>query len=287
MSARKKYSRATRLLQKMQDLMVGRPRNAIYLGQNRILVTTAHGNSMLLDTRDVSLTPSILSTGRWERETTAAIVKMIQPGMNVVEIGANVGYFSLIFADLIGPNGTITGFEANPDICEIANRNLQINGHYYHKSNRIHEFALTDHVGEAEFSVFENHLGNSSLLDVEEIAKEVKDKTRRIKVKTTTLDAFFPIGQRIDVLKIDAEGAEPKILAGGQRVLAENKNIRLLIEFSPEFLKTGYTRPSKFLAELTEFGFKAFEITRSGNTREFTTEMADTLLVSKDLIFMR
>jgi FkbM family methyltransferase len=287
MSVRKKYSRATHLFQKMQSLMLGRPRNAVYLGQNRILVKTVHGNSMFLDARDVSLTPSILSTGRWERETTAAIINMVQPGMNIVEIGVNVGYFSLIFADLIGPNGTIIGFEANPEICEIANRNLQINGHYYHKSNRIHEFAVTDHVGEAEFSVFEDHRASSSLLDVEAVAKEVQDKIKRIKVKTTTLDAFFPRGQRIDLLKIDAEGAEPQILAGGQRILTENKDIRLLIEFSPEFLKTRYARPSDFLAELAEYGFRAFEITRDGNTRAFTTEMADAELRSKDLILMR
>jgi FkbM family methyltransferase len=287
MVSRKKHLLSAYRKQKIRTFFVGAQKPSVYLGHDRVLTQTVYGHSMFLHARDVSLTPSLLMTGRWEREGTNAIIQFLKPDMHVVEVGANVGYFSVIMADLVGAQGSVTSFEANPVLCEIANRNLQINGQYYGTSHRVHAYAVTDFLGKAELSTPKAHLGSASLYNIKPYSEDIKDENDTLIVTTTTLDDFIPKGQRVDFLKIDAEGSEPNILLGARRVLSENPAIRLMIEYSPAFLKDRYNPISDFLAELSELGFKPFEITRRGQLKKFTLEMADALQDSKDLILMR
>lgn len=260
---------------------------AVYLGNDLALTETIFKHALYVDTRDISLTPHLIRRGRWEMDTTAAIAQAVKPGMQVIEIGTNVGYYSVILADIAGKSGRYTGFEANPRMCEIARMNLQVNGHYYHTQNDVKELAVTDTVGTARFSVFEKHMGSSSLFDLTETADNVKDKINFIDVKTTTLDDSIEPGTKIDFMKIDAEGAEPEIFKGAARVLTESKNVKVILEFDPKGLRTRFDSPALFIDQLNDLGFSASVIGKRGRLTPFSRQDADVSTQHADLLLSR
>ena len=82
-----------------------RRNSSIYLGNNIALTKTIYGQKMYVDTRDQSLTPHILLDGDWEGNITKVFLANVKSGMHVVDIGANVGYYSLLAGRKIGKNG--------------------------------------------------------------------------------------------------------------------------------------------------------------------------------------
>ncbi len=98
------------------------------MGDSRALTRTIYGHKMYVKTTDLSLAPHILLDGFWENWITKVFIREVQPGMVVCDIGANIGYYSLLAAASVGERGHLHCFEANPDVCEILFQNLDING---------------------------------------------------------------------------------------------------------------------------------------------------------------
>jgi hypothetical protein len=71
---------------------------------------------LFVDTRDLSLTPEIILNGCWEPGVTRGLSSLVKQGMTVVEVGANVGYFTTLLGWLVGPQGSVFAFEANSAI---------------------------------------------------------------------------------------------------------------------------------------------------------------------------
>ncbi len=222
-----------------------------YLGENRTLATTIYGKKIYLSTRDLSLTPHILVDGYWEKWISDQLFHLVKPGMKVVEIGANVGYYTLLLADLVGDKGHVTAFEANPQLANTLFHTLHLNG--YHDRSTVCNLAVFDKKARLKFHVFDRFQGSSSLFAQVETAKDVRDKLRSITVQANTLDAAFD--GEADYLKIDAEGAEPFILRGAERVL-QNKNILVQLEFAPAMLNSYPGGASAMLDILQMHGFK-------------------------------
>ena len=99
-----------------------------YLGDHTLLMQTIFGHAMYLDSRDISLTPHLLRQGCWEPDVTRFFLRIVKPGMRVVEVGANVGYYTLLACSLVGPTGRVTAFEANPAAVTLTRRSLLVNG---------------------------------------------------------------------------------------------------------------------------------------------------------------
>jgi energy-coupling factor transporter ATP-binding protein EcfA2 len=86
-------------------------RKVVYLGDHRALVRTAWGHKMFVDTRDLGLAPHLLLDGSWELWVTAAFLTNLREGMTVVDVGANIGYYSLLAASNVGSGGRLVSFE--------------------------------------------------------------------------------------------------------------------------------------------------------------------------------
>lgn len=258
-------------------------RMAIYVGNNRALTRTIYGHKMFVDTRDLSLAPHILLDGYWEKWITNVFLEQVRPGMNVVDIGANVGFYSILAAHNIGQYGHLTCFEANPELADIVLNNLHING-LADRSVVVNKAAYSESTT-LEFKIYHKFLGSSSLWADENYAESLGDHLTILKVDAVTLDDYFAEGQRIDFLKIDAEGAEPHILKGAQRILRENKNLRIMMEFSPGMLRAAYGSVEQFCGEIHELGFKIFRINPDSKLQELSlseavaTSHCDVLLV--------
>ena len=187
--------------------------------------------------------------GVLEPGLTRRFKETVLPGMMVVDVGANVGMYTLIAARLVGPSGRVISFEPTPRTFAILRDNIQINGLLETGRVELHRVAITDRVGTARLGVHAANSGHNSLFP------EGPD-LQLIDVATTSLDAALADLARVDVVKIDAEGAEPLIWAGMSATVARNPGIRIFIEFAPGLLQRGGHDPAAFLSRIERDGFQ-------------------------------
>jgi FkbM family methyltransferase len=255
-------ARLTRLLRRPPAPPPARP--GAYLGGHRYLATTAHGHKMYLDTRDVTLAPHVILGGQWEPNVTARVLACLRPGMRAVEVGCNQGWYTLLIADRVGPDGRVIAFEANPDLVKLVIDSASINGYPWRVA--VHNLAVSDSTGEAAFHVRERHLGNSSLAPCPQAGLDhLHDAVREVRVRTVALDDFLAgDDRRIDFFRIDAEGSEPAVFRGMGRLLRENDRIMIVMEYSPHQMTHAGHDPAAALAFLAGLGFHFHRIDDAG-----------------------
>lgn len=225
-------------------------REYMYLGDYKALTRTIYGYKMFLDTRDISLTPHILLDGYWEMWITKVVTSLVKEGMNIVEIGCNVGYYSIIFASKIGKSGKIFAFEANPQVFDILHQNIEING--FLDRTKLENRAVIDKLSKVSFNILRRHHGSSSIACSEKFLEMYRDSSETIDVDTISLDEYFKDKNiKIDIIKIDAEGSEPYIFEGMKNLIGKNPDIIIICEFSPHLISDG----RKFLEEIKRHGF--------------------------------
>ena len=103
-------------------------RFAVYQGHNTALTRILNRFKMYVDTTDLSLAPHLMMEGHWEPWITELFTESVRPGMTVVDIGANFGYFTILAGTGVGPTGKVYAFEADPRNFEILRLNLEVNG---------------------------------------------------------------------------------------------------------------------------------------------------------------
>lgn len=240
-------------------------RNAIYLGSHKVLTRTIWGHKIFVDSRDISLSPHIILDGYWEMQITNAFMKIIKEKMCVVEIGANIGYYTIIAASKVGIEGKVHAFEANPKIFEILFQNIAVNG-FGNIVNLINK-AVVNKSGKIDFHRLQQFLGGSSIHEFsEETLNQLMETAETIEVDTISLDEYFADkDMRVDMLKIDAEGSEPLIFSGMKKTLRSNPQIMIICEFSPRMLSGSGVNPRVFLEEIMSYGFKLKNIDLSSN----------------------
>ena len=160
--------------------------------------------------------------GQYERHTARACRQLLRPGMIVADVGAHVGYFSLLFADCVGESGHVYAFEPHP-----YNRCLLQLNTARRTNITVVGKAVADRSAEVPFFASSIGSGSHSLRE-DRVAAHA-----RAVVHAITLDEFFD-GMRLDFVKIDVEGAEELVLAGAERLLNSAKPPALLLEVCPQ-----------------------------------------------------
>ncbi len=250
-------------------------RPCVYLGNNKILTKNIWGQKFICHGSDISLTPHIVLDGYWEMWITKVFMQYIQPGMTVLDIGANIGYYSLLAASIVGECGRVIAFEANPSLADIIASNFAING--YSHFTEVNNLAVYSRMQTLEFSIFKKHMGSSSIFCDDNCAKRAYDTVSRVTVKAVSLDDFFPAGTKIDFIKMDAECAEPYILDGAKRIISENKNISILMEWKPKQLFQVYPDLNKLIKTIYDHGFTFYKIKTDSTLVECTDDMVKNL----------
>jgi FkbM family methyltransferase len=185
-----------------------------------------------------------LAAGIYEPEVSRLIRDSLQSGMTFVDLGANVGYYTLIGSRLVAPGGRVYAFEPDPGAFEQLCRNVDAN----HCTNVLAvPNAATEISGQRGFRQdpygaegFITERG-SSLLSVEGVA----------------LDDFFR-GQnwpRIDVIKLDIEGSETAALGGMRAILNMNHDLQLIMEYNSHALERAGSSPQLLAARLEDCGY--------------------------------
>jgi FkbM family methyltransferase len=196
---------------------------SVQLGEGDAVRCTVGGVDMLCDAADAAVTPGLLS-GRYEPHLTAVFERYCEPGMTVVDVGANLGYYSLLASRLVGPTGRVIALEPNSENCRLLLSSLRLNG----VSNvRLLPVAADAAAGWAYYST---HVGsNGGLIEDADLLSHPGSV-----VPTFRLDDLVdgPVG----FLKMDVEGAEGRAVRGATRIIERDRPI-VTTELKEEMLR--------------------------------------------------
>lgn len=181
-----------------------------YLGNKTVLCRILGGNKFFVFAEDFGLSPHLILDGYWEFWLTKYFARMIRPGDTVIDIGANLGYYSVLAGELVGDSGHVVAVEPNPAVFELLSRNLAVSG--LGARSRLCNFALSSSPGERvlPFYVPENEPKNARLVEPGEETEALAQRGRVFDVPLGALkvEEF----DRVDFIKIDVEGAELAVL---------------------------------------------------------------------------
>ena len=207
------------------------------------------GNTLFIDSNDKLAVETYLKT-EYEPGTTNFLKTILKKGMNVINIGANIGYFTLLAAREVGPTGKVFAFEPFPQTVELLKKNILVNGF---ENVTIESKAVSN---KTDFATLLT--GGSSLHNF--ISKKKFPIHTEIKVPTITVDEFLKHKNiNIDLIFIDAEGQEPLIFEGMKNTL-QSQNLEIIFEFNPFTLEFSDTTPNDLLDQIQKMGFLQYLI---------------------------
>ncbi len=206
------------------------------------------GHKMFLDPQD-SLLLSI--RGEYEPFETALIKQLVKPGQVVLDIGANIGYYTLIIARQVGDAGHVFAFEPDPTNFGVLKKNVEINGY---TNVTLVQKAVSNTTGRLNLYVRDDHYGDHRIYDP-------GDGRQAVRVDVIRLDDFFADDpRRIDFIKMDIQGAEKGAVEGMTALLKGQAGLSMLTEFWPTGLMGFGTTPKAYLDLLLAQGFELFEV---------------------------
>jgi FkbM family methyltransferase len=212
--------------------------NTIPLGDGVMLSRVLGRFKMFLRAEDEGFAAHVMMDGVWEGWLTRFMAQRVKPGMHVVDVGANHGYYSLLFAALAGPTGKVAAIEPEPRTAALLKRSVRMNGF----ADRT--LICTDAAGAIE--------GRRVLLvsprfepkNARVLASgEIEEDYEGFFVRTTRLDTLLASWPRVDFIKIDVEGQEDAVVEGMMEILKRDRPM-LVLEFNvgrcakPEYLLT-------------------------------------------------
>ncbi|HTT87010.1 MAG TPA: FkbM family methyltransferase [Acidimicrobiales bacterium] len=230
------------------------PYGPVYLGDHTVLVATRWGGKLLADTRDAMVSPWLVLDGLWEAHVTDWMQRTLRPGQVFVDVGANVGYFTVLAGLRVGRSGRVVAVEAHPRLAELLHRNVVINGLHGHTT--VWGCAAWSERTELKFHLRENFASNSSVGSAgADALAALGDTEELLEVAAAPLDELLADVGHVDVLKVDVEGAEVHVFAGLARTLAANPALTVLFEWSPAQVVAVGDDPAALLDLLLESGF--------------------------------
>jgi len=220
-------------------------RERLIRSRRQSFVRDVHGHTMFLDPND---TLRLSWNHEYEPTETRLFQKEIEPGDVVLDIGANIGYYALLFARHVGSSGKVIAFEPDPRIAVILKRNIAENNY---GNVVVVEKALSHENGHAPFFMNSENFGDNYLTAPETTEGQCE-------VETVRLDDFLALSPdvpRIRHIKMDIQGAEDWALRGMERTLQRIGQLTLTVEYMPQALIAHGSEPRHFLERLQSFAF--------------------------------
>lgn len=212
-----------------------------YVGNNQVLVRTKYGFPIYIFGNDVSIGFPLILCGIWEPHLTSLFYQKIKPGMIAFDIGANVGYFSALFAS---KGAYVHAFEPNPVMSQIIYKNIFINNvssilikdKLGRSKSVVNQCAVGASTGTTKMDFNSYITGGASLKKTafrEPVSCEL-DQTKSVEINIITLDEYAKINnlQSVDIIKIDVEGFEEEALKGAENLIHRSPDLMLCMEYT-------------------------------------------------------
>ena len=229
------------------------------------------------DPADIGITPHLCLDGYWESWITVALARIIEPGWHCIDVGANHGYYSVIMADAVEAAGLVLAIEPNPLLAERIALSLEVNG-FRNRATVLQRAVSDEGSRKVNLVVPRNRSMDATLCREATAADDV------IEVETVTLDQVTEAWPRVDLVKIDAEGAELAIWNGMRGVIERNPQLTIIMEMRC----SRYPNPSAFVRGIRNAGFPLRHIAYDGTIEGLTEAQLLNDRVDEDwMLFLR
>jgi FkbM family methyltransferase len=216
---------------------------------------------IVLDESDKDLSRQVKFTGAYNDEMLETYVmrENLKLGYTVVDIGANLGFYSMLAASLVGRTGRVFSFEPFVHNVDLIKTSAKENGF---DNVTVVNSAVSDRAGRAKLYLSPYYSSEHSLFDYH-YSTGSNSTENTVDITTTTIDGYLENevdDLKVDFIKMDIEGSEGKAIVGMERTINENKRISLLTEFWPNAIANSGVEPKEYLERLAGFGFELFHI---------------------------
>jgi len=186
---------------------------------------------------DGTVSTAILNDRNYEPYLMAEMTPLLKPGMVVVDVGANIGYQTLMAARHVGPTGRVLAFEPNPDNTILLKESIRRNGF---TNIELFPFGVADRSRTIE--MLPDGQNSTSLVrdpetDGTKRTTPLPPKLSRCHVlQAVALDEFLGDRERIDLIKIDIDGGEPRALQGMEKIIQRHRPV-MFVEYCPQCIR--------------------------------------------------
>src|ERR1051326_233068 len=225
----------------------------LQLARSFLIVETERGRLIRVNRPPMALESAVVS-GQWiEEEEAARFLDLIRPGMTVFDIGANLGLYSLMAGKRVGPSGSVHAFEPTPQLVRKLRDNAKLNGF---ANITVNQLAISDECGTVDFY----------LSDEDDCSSLARISHSAIPVNALTLDDYMTEQgiDRVDLMKVDVEGAEVKVFSGGRKLFGRSDAPTILLEINPPSLETMGTSEQELTFLLCGYGYALTTVTEHG-----------------------
>jgi FkbM family methyltransferase len=175
----------------------------------------------------------------------------IRPGDTVLDIGANIGFYTKQFSDMVGPQGKVFAFEPDPT------NFIHLQDNCKHLTNvTLRQCAVSDRDGDLI-------LYTSKKLNVDHRTYKPEEYDEEINIACISIDTFLADQKKVDFIKIDIQGFEVNAFRGMQNTLKNNPDVKILSELSPYDLKLAGSSTREFIQILNTVGLSCYTIKKS------------------------
>ena len=189
----------------------------------------------------------------YEPNQTEIVKKYVHEGDIVVDIGAHVGYYTLLMAQLVGKNGKVYSFEPDPVNFQLLKKSVEINGF---ENVVLIQKAVSNITDKVKLFLGDNDSAINRIYDA-----KLGDAKESIDVESIRIDEYFKENDElINFIKIDSEGSEVKIINGMKQFLSRNQELVMMTEFFPFLIKKSGDEPNQYLKSLEKSGFSLYNI---------------------------
>lgn len=237
-----------------------RPRvleHAVRLPEDAEEIETDLGN-MLFDSRDWNLTAIVRQDRQWEADVSGFIRRRLAAGMNFVDVGAHVGYFSVLASRIVGETGQVFAVEVEPRNLELLRANL-----WRRRCDNVTVLpvAAYEHRGHVRFVSNADALSGSSI--------DADEGKAASMVPCARLDELLG-DTSVDVIKIDVERSEPAVVRGTEAIIRAAPTLDIVTEFWPTDPSYGGRSPAEVLDYYESLGFELRLLNQDGSTEPAT-----------------
>lgn len=224
----------------------GRERIVASVGNDLWLTKVLNRFLMYVECADMSVAPYLVADGYWEKCITDEFIARLRPGMTVVDVGANYGYYTLLAAGIVGTSGHVHSFEPNARTFDLLMKNIHVN--WLESIVSAHPLAALDSRKQVELHIPNEFQGRTTLF----VPEPGPVCAQPLVIDSVPLDEI--IEGPADLIKIDAEGSEPLVFEGMQGILERSPDLTIFMEFNIPLLRQTVD-PRTFLNRIRQFGF--------------------------------
>jgi FkbM family methyltransferase len=219
-----------------------------------VIKETSHGFRIFVSLNDLYISRNIL-LGAYEESEVDVVKSIIRPGDAVIDVGANIGFYTMLFAKLVGSAGEVIAFEPLSELYAAAVRSKAENG--FGQNCTLHNMALSDSVGKAALrrATWTINFGGAYLSDGVSVPPGHIDE----EVNTARLDDYIT-NKRCAFIKLDVEGAEAKVIRGGIGLLERDKPIILSELHTPMLKRVSGCTADDFIEMMRVLGYKCVQV---------------------------